>query len=984
MATLQTMSELRGSIAIRKYIKARIEEEASAIGLTDPSIELSIAKEVEIETNDELLDVDVSKGAPLRISELATLLDGEGRNGRFVGKDWGPKGPSFSASNGDEIAIAMTEHASSKADIHATSQVFTVSKSVSLLAAMDRDFRRQLRKVQREAMVEVVEYYESVLTIRFRDKDLKGVKDNRVRQKIRGIRGIVHDHSASAAGDPHFHNHLVFSNTCQGVSGRWGQVDAQQIRKEYARKAQAIYDRRVRIELVKMGYRFDLHGELVGVDRDLIDRASTAHNAVKALQTAVSAATGIEISDHTAWHHWRQIIAGHDDQTVPSELQEQIRGRSKVVIPSELTAIITRLRDHLGGGVTGEALEHALDAILSDPSTQDALTAFFGARYGIDGKWVESVRQASANAPVIDPVDAVIADIESLPNPPKLFSVQALAIKHSDGYENELLDKVLNDPRVTVAVNAYGRIRHTCLIKQDVREKQVRTIAEALIREKSGTVDDQLADLSSPFSVILGVAGGGKSTALLRARKSWKGQTVWACARNRLTASDTGKACGADSYRTLSTAALWDRLSTGRGPQKGDVLVVDEFGLLGHRDVIMLLSLAMQGVIVKALGDQNQIQPIDGSTSARIVMDIARRKGAAALDESKRCAAWIKLHDALRNSVVKSESSREDIDQLIAMLDIRIAHTSGDIANILKEAPRDSEIAVQSNRLRAEVAEELPRPPMPEDLEWMALTDGGCVWTGCDVVVRRNIWTGAGSPPIAQNGEKGTLTRVDKHNVEILFENGRTLTLARKDAKQVLRIGGVWTGDSAQGQTWQGSSITAITGKETKQWVYSALTRGMKPPILVVLVDKDDDPELVKKWAIEMVRDVLTRDGIARTVEELKREALLDKSIPSKPGEMVPWLRQHYDDLRGLRQGIEDGTISVEKPAPQKSPGPTVQMATQEQISALFAAMDEVDGELREQTKKESRKPPTPLQFHPRIDPRPQGPRHLDDGPIGP
>ena len=149
MPTLQTMSELRGSIAVKKYIDARIEEESSTVGL-----------------------IDLSIGAPLHISELAILLDGEGRNGRFLGKGWGLEGPAFSASDSAEIAIAMTELASSKTDIHATLQVFTVRKSVSLYAGMNRRFRRKLRKIQKQAMVEVVEYYESVLTIRYRDKTL--------------------------------------------------------------------------------------------------------------------------------------------------------------------------------------------------------------------------------------------------------------------------------------------------------------------------------------------------------------------------------------------------------------------------------------------------------------------------------------------------------------------------------------------------------------------------------------------------------------------------------------------------------------------------------------------------------------------------------------------------------------------------------------------------------------------------------------------
>lgn len=409
--------------------------------------------------------------------------------------------------------------------------------------------------------------------------------------------------------------------------------------------------------------------------------------------------------------------------------------------------------------------------------------------------------------------------------------------------------------------------------------------------------------------------------------------------------------------------------------------MVDEFGLLDHRDVTMILHLAQQGVIVKALGDKHQIQPIDGSTSARIVMDVAARKGAASLDESKRCTNWIELHDRLRQNTVKSECSKKDISELINMLDIRIAHSPADIAEVLETAPPGSEIAVQSNQLRTQVALELPGPPWPENFDaWIPLADGGGVWTGCKVVVRQNLWNADVSATLAQNGETGTITRIGKKTVDVKFEDGRYLTLDRRVAQQKLRIGGVWTGDSAQGQTWDGSSILGITGRETKQWFYSAAARGRENPIIVVLVEKDDDEELVKKWAIETVMNILTHDGIARTVEELKHEALLDKSVPREPGEMVPWLRHYSADLGELRDGIEAGLICVEKPAGAADS----QKKVATKIATLFAEIEKTDDELRDQAKKTSKKPPAPPQSPPRFDSKTPGQRRDNGGPAGP
>lgn len=97
------------------------------------------------------------------------------------------------------------------------------------------------------------------------------------------------------------------------------------------------------------------------------------------------------------------------------------------------------------------------------------------------------------------------------------------------------------------------------------------------------------------------LAGEGKTSTLIEARKAWAGQKVWVTARNRLIATETGRVAGAEAENALSTAALRERISQGQGPAAGDVLVVDELDLLHDADVEMIFGLTRNGVDVEAL-----------------------------------------------------------------------------------------------------------------------------------------------------------------------------------------------------------------------------------------------------------------------------------------------------------------------------------------------------------------------------------------------
>ena len=434
------------------------------------------------------------------------------------------------------------------------------------------------------------------------------------------------------------------------------------------------------------------------------------------------------------------------------------------------------------------------------------------------------------------------------------------------------------------------------------------------------------------------------------ANKYWndRGVRVWATARNRLTATETGISAGAISSRSLSTQALRRRIAlddsrnsghnpgnkvnmntdislniesdnsnTNPGnnanmdtgiknimdsrnsgnnhgnhfnmgarnnanidpdnfaniPMPGDVLVVDELGLLDHSDIEMILSLAESGVIIKALGDKHQIQPIDGSTSARLLIDIAQKLGMATLEETKRCEPWKEIHDPLRDVVTGSN----DPEKVLDLLQIRSAEKIEEIIEIFSSFA-DSEVVVQSNDLRCQIAQLLPRPEMEmlpgtDTPNVVMLRDSIAGWVGDTVVVRRNFKAFSPSSELYStiyNGQKGRIEKVDSDSV-VIAGNGYRATISHEVAKDTFALGGVHTGDSAQGQTFN-RAVVVVTGMETREWLYSATTRGRNAPVIIALSESEDPRSVVEQ--------VLLREGIAQSVDEMcKSDATLAQSV---------------------------------------------------------------------------------------------------------
>ena len=141
------------------------------------------------------------------------------------------------------------------------------------------------------------------------------------------------------------------------------------------------------------------------------------------------------------------------------------------------------------------------------------------------------------------------------------------------------------------------------------------------------------------LAVVVGYAGTGKSTMLGVARQAWEaeGYRVRGAALSGIAAEGLEGGSGIASRTLASLELAW---SKGHDLlARGDVLVVDEAGLIGSRQMERVLAAVRDaGAKIVLVGDPEQLQAIEAGAAFRA---IAERVGVAEITEVRRQhAAW--------------------------------------------------------------------------------------------------------------------------------------------------------------------------------------------------------------------------------------------------------------------------------------------------------------------------------------------------------
>ena len=183
--------------------------------------------------------------------------------------------------------------------------------------------------------------------------------------------------------------------------------------------------------------------------------------------------------------------------------------------------------------------------------------------------------------------------------------------------------------RASVAASLAGGVERGDMLISD----QERTVARAGLSEEQRLAVRHVTG-AEQIAVVIGFAGAGKSTMLAAARDAWErqGYRVHGAALAGKAAEGLEESSGIASRTLASWEYGWQ---SGKGElDKGDVLVIDEAGMIGSRQLARFVSeVEASGAKLVLVGDHEQLQAIGAGSPFRA---IAEHVGAVELCEIRR------------------------------------------------------------------------------------------------------------------------------------------------------------------------------------------------------------------------------------------------------------------------------------------------------------------------------------------------------------
>ncbi|WP_312218991.1 Ti-type conjugative transfer relaxase TraA [Brevundimonas sp.] len=254
--------------------------------------------------------------------------------------------------------------------------------------------------------------------------------------------------------------------------------------------------------------------------------------------------------------------------------------------------------------------------------------------------------------------------LEALTHTQETFTrhdVARFVFRHTDGREqfDRLHARILASPElVPLGADERGRERFTSRDLIRAQEAMLRASdrlesrSHHAITERSGRAaraemaalgrphgDEQVLAVAHVLSAgclaaVVGYAGTGKSTALGVARAAWEseGYRVVGAALSGIAAENLEKGSGIPSRTLASLEYAWERDLDHL--TRDDVLVIDEAGMVGTRQMRRILEAAeCGGAKVVMVGDPEQLQAIEAGAPFRRLVE---RHGAMEITEVRR------------------------------------------------------------------------------------------------------------------------------------------------------------------------------------------------------------------------------------------------------------------------------------------------------------------------------------------------------------
>jgi len=443
-------------------------------------------------------------------------------------------------------------------------------KSVSVLWALDPD-RADAVLAGHDAAVDAV--------VTFLERDAVRVRRGRAGGLVVPSGGMVAGgfrHRMSRVGDPALHTHVVVANMAQGPDGRWTALDSRSLYAQ-ARTAGFVYQAVLRAELVtRLGVVWEPvtngYAEISGIPTVLRDRFSTRRRQID------------ELLEARGW------VGASAAQTAV------LATRSTKPVPVSEPDLRDRWTRHAAGVVWAPVLVPRVAAARVDVAELAQRLVVSDATFD-RGAVVREVASLAGQGVTLAELDGIVAGF--------LSSSAVVAVGERRWTTPAML--ALETRALTLAA---GRVGHGSPVDA--------TVAGAVIAQRRSLGADQAAMvhrlLTGPDAVmvVIGPAGTGKTFALDAARDGWEraGRRVVGVA---LAARAAGELSAGSGIAATTIERFWSQVASGRVDLRaGDVLVVDEAGMVGTRTLARLVEFtAARDALLVAVGDPRQLPEID-------------------------------------------------------------------------------------------------------------------------------------------------------------------------------------------------------------------------------------------------------------------------------------------------------------------------------------------------------------------------------------
>jgi conjugative relaxase-like TrwC/TraI family protein len=693
-------------------------------------------------------------------------------------------------------------------------------KSVSLLWGLgDRATTEQVAAAHDQAVLAALAYLEdAACTVR------RG-KAGSAHHRAGGLVVAAFRHRTSREADPQLHTHLVTANMALGPDGRWTALHSADI-WHHSRTAGFIYQSVLRHEVAeRLSIAFDPEkpgiGEVVGIPKPVRRKFSRRRIQIE----AAMAEHGVRTS------HGAQIATLDTRPARPAPVSED--------------ELRSAWRDH------ADAIGFDLSQIPRQrrhplPPDDQAIGLHLTRRDATFDR-LRVLQAVAETATQGLPFEQIMARAAAFLAGPEVVEVTATRWTTPEmlAIEADAIDRAIAGPP-TAAVN---------------RELVDAAIAArpSISREQAEAVRS-ITTTSASVAVLIGHAGTGKTFALDAAGEAWHnaGLRPTGVALAGRAAAELQAGSGIASQ---TIASFLRELDEGRRLTDRDVLVCDEAGMVGTRDLHRLLvATTRAGAKLVLVGDHKQLAEIE---AGGLFAGLARGLGAAELTENRRLQvpAQAATALALRNGDVDRALLRlhrtggltvgENADRLRSTLaeDWFLEHNDGKHAVIL--ALRRSDV----DELNYRVRRLLHRNGQLGDRVIATHDADFCV--GDRVLALRNDRRIG-----VMNGTQGTIAGMEEGNLLVDTHDGNRLAIpARYAAEGHLTHGYAMTVHKAQGMT---CDVSLVLGDDSlyAEAGYTSITRGrFRNHVYVVASHDPDDP-------VAEIRRSLDRSAAKQTAIE--------------------------------------------------------------------------------------------------------------------